>query len=117
MRPDRRHGALILGAFLAITAAHALLGRGTHPLHVVHVAFGALYLLPIVAAAVSATTSAQTAPAIPATFEVTRFLSKLESFASRTCSPRSWSQGPTRPAWHRQLQSPGCARSPGRWIP
>jgi putative nucleotidyltransferase with HDIG domain len=52
MRPDRRHGALILGAFLVITAAHALLGRGTHPLHVVHVAFGALYLLPIVAAAV-----------------------------------------------------------------
>ena len=56
MRPDT--GALrarrllaIAGAFLAITAVHAGVGRGTHALHVVHVVFGALYLLPIVAAA------------------------------------------------------------------
>lgn len=42
---------MIVASFLATTAVHALLGGGAHPLHVVHVAFGALYLLPIVAAA------------------------------------------------------------------
>ncbi len=49
---DRRRTIIILSTFLAITAVHALLGRRTHPLHVVHVLFGALYLIPIVAAAV-----------------------------------------------------------------
>lgn len=39
-------------ALLVTTAVHALAGRGTHALHVVHVVFGALYLVPIVAAAV-----------------------------------------------------------------
>lgn len=47
-----RKAIVIAGAFLAITAVHALLGRGTHSLHFVHVVFGALYLIPIVAAAV-----------------------------------------------------------------
>lgn len=41
----------IVGAFLGIALVHLVVGRGTHPLHVVHVVFGALYLLPIVAAA------------------------------------------------------------------
>ena len=48
----RRRAVYIAAAFLATTAVHALAGRGTHPLHVVHVVFGALYLVPIVAAAV-----------------------------------------------------------------
>lgn len=50
---DRRRAvvATALG-FLVITAVHAGVGRGTHALHVVHVVFGSLYLLPIVAAAV-----------------------------------------------------------------
>ena len=47
----RRRLLVIAGSFLAITAVHAAVGRGTHALHVVHVVFGALYLLPIVAAA------------------------------------------------------------------
>lgn len=49
---ERRRTVAILSAFAAITAVHALVGRGTHPLHIVHVVFGALYLVPIVAAAV-----------------------------------------------------------------
>jgi putative nucleotidyltransferase with HDIG domain len=52
MSRDRWRSFLIVGGFLVITAAHALIGRGTHALHVVHVVFGALYLLPIVAAAI-----------------------------------------------------------------
>lgn len=44
--------AWIAAAFVSTTAVHALVGRGTHALHVVHVVFGALYLVPIVAAAV-----------------------------------------------------------------
>lgn len=42
----------IAASFAATTAVHAAVGRGTHALHVVHVTFGALYLLPIVASAV-----------------------------------------------------------------
>lgn len=38
-------------AFAAITAVHFAVARGTHGLHIVHVAFGLLYLLPIVGAA------------------------------------------------------------------
>lgn len=49
---ERRKAIAIASTFLAITAVHALVGRGTHPLHVIHVVFGALYLVPIVAAAV-----------------------------------------------------------------
>jgi putative nucleotidyltransferase with HDIG domain len=49
--PGRR-AICILGAFVGIGAAHVLVGRGTHALHVVHVVFGALYLVPIVAAAI-----------------------------------------------------------------
>lgn len=48
----RYRAVYIAAAFLVTTAVHALAGRGTHPLHVIHVVFGALYLLPIVAAAV-----------------------------------------------------------------
>jgi putative nucleotidyltransferase with HDIG domain len=43
---------LAVAGFLATTLVHAFVGGGTHPLHVVHVVFGALYLVPIVAAAV-----------------------------------------------------------------
>jgi putative nucleotidyltransferase with HDIG domain len=49
---DRRRILYVGAAFALTTAVHALVGRGTHPLHVVHVVFGALYLVPIVAAAV-----------------------------------------------------------------
>jgi putative nucleotidyltransferase with HDIG domain len=45
-------------AFFAISAVHAGVGRGTHALHIVHVVFGSLYLLPIVAAAVRVGTRA-----------------------------------------------------------
>lgn len=38
-------------AFLAVGAAHVLVGRVTHGQHVIHLVFGAAYLLPIVAAA------------------------------------------------------------------
>lgn len=44
--------AWIVVAFLATTFVHAVVGRGTHGLHVIHVVFGALYLVPIVASAV-----------------------------------------------------------------
>jgi putative nucleotidyltransferase with HDIG domain len=52
-----RHGTRVVaplsiwGAFLIIAAVHVGVGRGTHELHVLHVAFGAAYLLPIVSAA------------------------------------------------------------------
>src|SRR5512134_2362485 len=49
MRARRAFG--IAAAFAAVSAVHLLVGRETHPLHVVHVVFGALYLVPIVAAA------------------------------------------------------------------
>jgi putative nucleotidyltransferase with HDIG domain len=48
----RRRAIWVVGAFLAIALVHLVLGRGTHSLHVVHVVFGALYLVPIVASAV-----------------------------------------------------------------
>jgi putative nucleotidyltransferase with HDIG domain len=48
----RKRAIYVTAGFLATTAVHAIVGRGTHPLHVIHVAFGALYLVPIVAAAV-----------------------------------------------------------------
>jgi hypothetical protein len=48
----RSRAAWIAAALVATTAVQALLGRGTHPLNVVHVVFGALYFVPIVAAAV-----------------------------------------------------------------
>lgn len=38
-------------AFLAIGAVHLLVGRATHGQHLLHLVFGAAYLLPIVAAA------------------------------------------------------------------
>jgi K+-sensing histidine kinase KdpD len=38
--------------FVVTTAVHVVVGRNTHPLHLVHIIFGALYLVPIVAAAV-----------------------------------------------------------------
>lgn len=40
-----------LGVSVTLTIAHFAISRGTHALHVVHVVFGALYLVPIVAAA------------------------------------------------------------------
>lgn len=49
MRPSRL--VPIVGVFLGIAVVHLLVGRGTHALHIVHVVFGALYLVPIVAAA------------------------------------------------------------------
>jgi putative nucleotidyltransferase with HDIG domain len=49
VRPSRL--VPIVGVFLGIAVVHLLVGRGTHALHIVHVVFGALYLVPIVAAA------------------------------------------------------------------
>ncbi|MCM2333002.1 MAG: HD domain-containing protein [Anaeromyxobacteraceae bacterium] len=46
-RPWRR----IALAFLTIGAVHLLVGRATHGQHLIHLVFGAAYLLPIVAAA------------------------------------------------------------------
>ena len=48
---DPRAWRRIVAAFLLIGAAHVLVGRTTHALHVIHLVFGAAYLLPIVAAA------------------------------------------------------------------
>lgn len=47
----RRLAPIALG-FLAITAVHGVVAHETHGLHVVHVLFGTLYLVPTVAAAV-----------------------------------------------------------------
>lgn len=50
LSPRERRGVVIGAAFVALVIAHALLPRAPHAWHVVHVAFGALYLVPIVAA-------------------------------------------------------------------
>lgn len=52
--PDlHRARAIILIAFsvVVISLAHFVLGRTTHPRHVIHIVLGGMYLLPIVAAA------------------------------------------------------------------
>jgi putative nucleotidyltransferase with HDIG domain len=51
MAPSRLAVVGAGAAFAAITTVHFALARGTHGLHVVHVAFGLLYLVPIVGAA------------------------------------------------------------------
>ena len=52
MRPARVAAGGTFAAFAGLTAAHVVIARGTHGLHVVHVVFGMLYLVPIVGAAV-----------------------------------------------------------------
>lgn len=47
-----RRVAWIAALFVGTTTVHVLIGHGTHALHVVHVVFRALYLVPIVAAAI-----------------------------------------------------------------
>lgn len=46
-----RRAAYVMMAFAAISVVHGVVARETHALHVVHVAFGAMYLVPTVAAA------------------------------------------------------------------
>lgn len=50
-RTARAERAVLALATLGITATHMVVSVGTHRLHVVHVLFGGLYLLPIVAGA------------------------------------------------------------------
>lgn len=44
-------GASIVAAVLILTAAHFLVGGGTHGLHEVHIVLGGMYIVPIIAAA------------------------------------------------------------------
>ena len=46
-----RRAIFVALALASITVVHGTVARGTHGLHIVHVAFGALYLVPTVAAA------------------------------------------------------------------
>lgn len=50
-RAARAKGAVLAFATLGITSAHMAVSVGTHRQHVIHVIFGGLYLLPIVAGA------------------------------------------------------------------
>ena len=50
-RQKRRVVVLIALSVAVITLAHFVLGRATHPRHVIHIILGGTYLLPIVAAA------------------------------------------------------------------
>lgn len=52
MRPHAAATVAAAAAFVALTTLHFAVGRETHGLHVLHVVFGMLYLVPIVAAAV-----------------------------------------------------------------
>lgn len=47
-----RAWTLVVSGFLLTTVVHAIVGRQTHALHLVHVTFGGVYLVPIVAAAI-----------------------------------------------------------------
>lgn len=44
-------GAAIVVAVLILTAAHFLVGGGTHGLHEIHIVLGGMYVIPIIAAA------------------------------------------------------------------
>ncbi len=44
--------AILASSILLLTAVHFTVGTHSHPLHVIHVVFGGLYLVPIIAAAI-----------------------------------------------------------------
>ncbi len=44
--------AILASSILLLTAVHFTVGTYSHPLHVIHVVFGGLYLVPIIAAAI-----------------------------------------------------------------